>query len=113
MGIVQASALAREEETKKGMDSSQITGSASSYSRKYALNGLFAIDDTKDSDYTNTHETELSEKQINRLYAIAFSKGITKEKVDAQVNKKFNKEVKKLNKEEYDTVCQGYEKLNK
>lgn len=46
---------AREEETKKGMDSSQITGAASSYARKYALNGLFAIDDTKDADATNDH----------------------------------------------------------
>lgn len=43
-------ALAREEETKKGMDGSQITGTASSYARKYALNGLFAIDDNKDAD---------------------------------------------------------------
>lgn len=42
-------AFAREEETKKGMDASQITGSASSYARKYALNGLLAIDDTKDA----------------------------------------------------------------
>ncbi len=47
--------LAREEETKKGMDGSQITGAASSYARKYALNGLFAIHDTKDSDATNDH----------------------------------------------------------
>ena len=52
---IETSALAREEETKKGFDSSQITGSTSSYARKYALNGLFAIDDTKDSDTTNTH----------------------------------------------------------
>ena len=43
-------AYAREEETKKGMDGSQITGTASSYARKYALNGLFLIDDTKDAD---------------------------------------------------------------
>lgn len=50
---ISVNAYAREEETKKGMDSSQITGSASSYARKYALNGLFAIDDTKDSDFTN------------------------------------------------------------
>lgn len=46
---------AREEENKKGMDGSQITGAASSYARKYALNGLFLIDDTKDSDATNDH----------------------------------------------------------
>jgi hypothetical protein len=42
-------------ETKKGMDQAQITGSSSSYARKYALNGLFAIDDTKDPDATNDH----------------------------------------------------------
>jgi hypothetical protein len=47
-------AYAREEESKKGMDGSQVTGAASSYARKYALNGLFAIDDTRDSDATNT-----------------------------------------------------------
>lgn len=51
-------AFAREEETKKGMDGSQITGASSSYARKYALNGLFCIDDTKDSDATNTHDKE-------------------------------------------------------
>ena len=48
-------AFAREALTKKGMDEAQITGSASSYARKYALNGLFCIDDTKDPDATNTH----------------------------------------------------------
>ena len=47
---ISVSAYAREPESKKGMDESQITGSASSYARKYALNGLFAIDDTKDAD---------------------------------------------------------------
>jgi len=48
-----STAYAREEEDKKGMDGSQITGASSSYARKYALNGLFGIDDTKDSDKTN------------------------------------------------------------
>jgi hypothetical protein len=48
-------AMAREAETKKGMDDSQITGAASSYARKYALNGMFLIDDTKDADATNDH----------------------------------------------------------
>jgi len=52
---VSVTAYAREEAEKKGMDSSQITGAASSYARKYALNGLFLIDDTKDSDATNEH----------------------------------------------------------
>lgn len=50
-----STAYAREEESKKGMDGSQVTGASSSYARKYALNGLFALDDTKDSDATNTH----------------------------------------------------------
>lgn len=51
---ITATAFAREAETKKGMDDSQITGTASSYARKYALNGLFLIDDTKDAD-TDEH----------------------------------------------------------
>lgn len=49
-------AYAREEDSKKGMDGSQVTGASSSYARKYALNGLFAIDDTKDSDYAPEHK---------------------------------------------------------
>lgn len=55
---ISCTAYAREEESKKGMDGAQVTGAASSYARKYALNGLFAIDDTKDSDVTNTHGKE-------------------------------------------------------
>ena len=52
---ISVKASAREANTKKGMDDAQITGSASSYARKYALNGLLAIDDTKDADATNDH----------------------------------------------------------
>lgn len=48
--FLEATASAREADTKKGMDDSQVTGTASSYARKYALNGLFNIDDTKDAD---------------------------------------------------------------
>lgn len=54
---VQVTAFAREAESRKGMDDSQITGSASSYARKYALNGLFGIDDTKDADTMDNTET--------------------------------------------------------
>lgn len=50
---ITTTAFAREEESKKGMDGSQVTGASSSYARKYALNGLLAIDDTQDSDTTN------------------------------------------------------------
>lgn len=59
---------AREEETKKGMDAAQITGACSSYARKYALNGLFAIDDTKDADATNNHSDEITEE--DKMYLI-------------------------------------------
>lgn len=48
--FIHNTAFAREDDSKKGMDGSQITGASSSYARKYALNGLFAIDDTKDAD---------------------------------------------------------------
>ena len=62
--------FAREEETKKGMDGSQITGASSSYARKYALNAMFLIDDQKDSDATNQHddkkETTFKDEQSNR-----------------------------------------------
>lgn len=60
---VSVTAYAREAETKKGMDVSQITGSASSYARKYALNGLFLIDDTKDSDTDEQHNQTAGAKQ--------------------------------------------------
>lgn len=60
---------AREEETKKGMDAAQITGACSSYARKYALNGLFAIDDTKDADATNNHNDDITEE--DKMYLIS------------------------------------------
>lgn len=62
--IGQTTAYAREEEVKKGMDGSQITGTASSYARKYALNGLFLIDDTKDAD-TDEFKKETTNKKAN------------------------------------------------
>ena len=82
-------AYAREEETKKGQDASQITGTASSYARKYALNGLFLIDDNKDAD-TDEHAKQTGKekkqeepketpkatpKQIELLKAIAKKQG--------------------------------------
>ena len=56
------SAFARESEEKKGMDSAQVTGATSSYARKYALNGLFAIDDTKDADSQDNSSKGASSK---------------------------------------------------
>ena len=63
-------AFAREALTKKGMDESQVTGAASSYARKYALNGLFAIDDTKDADYLNTSDSYTSAATAREQHTI-------------------------------------------
>lgn len=63
---IENAAYARETDTKKGMDAAQITGSVSSYARKYALNGLFAIDDNKDSDYTNNGTTQQASNAENK-----------------------------------------------
>lgn len=65
--MIETTSIAREEETKKGMDSSQITGSASSYARKYALNGMFAIDDTKDSDTTNKGNDDTKKESKEKI----------------------------------------------
>ena len=66
--FIYTAGFAREAEVKKGMDDAQITGSASSYARKYALNGLFAIDDTKDPDATNTHGQERKSNNHNAAF---------------------------------------------
>ena len=72
--IISNTAYAREEEVKKGMDGSQITGASSSYARKYALNGLFLIDDVKDSDTTNTGADEIKTKEQAENYKLTFGK---------------------------------------
>ncbi|KEH89124.1 recombinase [Clostridium novyi A str. BKT29909] len=116
------SAFAREEENKKGMDASQLTGSTSSYARKYALNGLFCIDDTKDSDTTNTSSKtsnktsgkKLTQAQLKRLYAIASSAGYDANVIKNQALKKYNvQHLEDMTKAQYDELCEGYEKLKK
>lgn len=61
---VSNTAYAREDDSKKGMDASQITGSTSSYARKYALNGLFCIDDVKDADSSKTGIWDYRKNQL-------------------------------------------------
>lgn len=92
-GEVGVSAYAREPASKKGSDESQITGAASSYARKYALNGLFAIDDAKDADATNTHEdardkkgeypAPMSAEQVADLLQLCEASGTDPQKVAA------------------------------
>ena len=91
------------------MDGSQVTGASSSYARKYALNGLFCIDDTKDSDTTNKQVKKLSEAQIKRLYAISKKAGYNAEQIKQLVFKKYEKEIDLLTKDEYDYICKRLE----
>lgn len=95
-------AFARESESKTGMDLSQITGSASSYARKYALNGLFCIDDTKDPDSQNNRkEGELEEKvnnaktreELTKIYQSNKGKGKEFDKLVAKKAEELKKEV--------------------
>ena len=82
--FIQNVAYAREEETKKGMDGSQITGASSSYARKYALNGLFLIDDVKDSDTTNdgTGTPKNSNRQLSLM--VKFNKLVEEKQEDRE-----------------------------
>lgn len=68
---IEVSAVARETETKKGMDASQITGAASSYARKYALNGLFLIDDSQDADTAEPTSYTASREQMQKIAELA------------------------------------------
>jgi hypothetical protein len=87
--IFTTSAFAREEESKKGMDGSQVTGAASSYARKYALNGLFAIDDTKDADATNEHKDEQPKQFLKDVKAkIVMNPDIEKKVIAAMKDQK-------------------------
>ena len=112
-------AIAREAEGQKGMSEAQVTGSSSSYARKYALNALLLIDDTKDDDFTNTHGKEIkpnmtptgiTEAQLKRLFAIGNKAGVKKEIVEGTVRKIFNCEAKDMTKEQYDNICERLEK---
>ena len=78
-GEISAFAYAREEQEKKGMDGSQVTGASSSYARKYALNGLFCIDDTADSDTTNQGGAMAPETPVEKPKTTRTKKTSTKE----------------------------------
>lgn len=95
-GSISADGWAREAKEKKGMDASQITGATSSYARKYAYNGLFSIDDTKDAD-TDEHAKQTkyhtktapkpvtddkpTKTQLDTIYNLAIEKGMSDEEI--------------------------------
>lgn len=104
---ISSSAHAREDADKKGMDGCQITGSASSYARKYALAGLFCIDNEKDSDATNTHgkddkqtfeESPVTEEDVQKILLGISKVGVTAE----DLCKKYKvKQLKELTQGQY------------
>jgi hypothetical protein len=124
-GIAESTAFAREPEIKKGMDDSQMTGAASSYARKYALNGLFAIDDTKDADEHEVGETKptqktttekknnelISDRQAARFYSIA--KGRDTKTIAAMLKAKGYGKAKEIKWQDYNDLISAVEKLPK
>lgn len=104
---ISTTAYAREADGRKGMDESQVTGSSSSYSRKYALNGLFCIDDTKDADTMDntekqkaapkakTKEAPKAPRKVDSLRAIAAAAkeiGVTNDDIKEVMRRHYNKE---------------------
>lgn len=117
-------AEAREAEIQKGMNESMITGSASSYARKYCVNGLFLTDDNKEIESMDTTDEKADEKipekkkaavneeMAKRLYTIAGVKGYAAAKVKATMLKKFKvTSATDLTKAQYETMTKGYEGL--
>ena len=120
--FVEAEGVAREEENKKGMDASQLTGSTASYSLKRCLGNLYNIDDTKDSDTINTHGKEttettatksntINEKQKNLLIYKAKENNFTEAQI-LQINKKeFNLDaIMDMNKTQFDNILSRVQK---
>lgn len=100
-GSVETVAFAREEETKKGMDASQVTGATSSYARKYAMSGLFAIDGNEDSDITNHTQKEERRPDETSLQAGDFS-------ICQDCGKRINEKERKYSVKDFGvTLCYG------
>lgn len=105
-----ATAFAREPNDKKGMDTAQVTGSTSSYARKYALNGLFAIDDTKDADANENYSGKAEQPKVsgitNKQYAILNNLDL---KYQESACKKFKVEgLKELTEEQAQYLIDGF-----
>ena len=117
------SAFAREEENKKGMDGAQITGSASSYARKYALNGLFCLDDVKDPDtgqnevtqpttVTTVKEENPKSKLTREIFAIGKDLGQTEEEIKEYIlTSSKKKDPSKLTLQDLHKTLEYYTKL--
>ncbi|MDP4147041.1 MAG: ERF family protein [Bacillota bacterium] len=126
---LESTAFAREALSKPKMDDSQVTGSTSSYARKYALNALFCIDDTKDADSNDNtgkdnkqdnkpnnkpseNKAGITNKEMSELIAIANKAGFNIAKVKTTALKKYNvTDLLNLTKAQYEEMCNGFEHL--
>ncbi len=110
--VIETSALARESEEKKGMDSAQVTGATSSYARKYALNGLLLIDDTKDNDHDSMHQTDNKEhkKEENKPNYDNKEKEEVIQKIVAKIgnNSERKKKIIDMMKQKYDKTYSDF-----
>lgn len=105
-------AYAREPEDRKGMDASQITGSASSYARKYALNGLFLIDDTKDADATNDHKPVKPAPKKEPLDVQKVLEALTKAKSKPELTRYFESAMARATPEQQEIIRFTYDNIN-
>lgn len=95
-------AYAREEENKPKMEAAQITGSASSYARKYALNSLFLLDDSKDADTDEYKRNEIiTEKEAKRLYDLMQKKGMTEAQIKEWASQRGLKSLYQTTRQQY------------
>lgn len=108
------SAFAREAETKSGMDVSQITGASSSYARKYALNGLFCIDDTKDAD-TDAYKQQVQKGNEKEIEALTKQWAHNRKRMDAldidYRSEKINAWICETIKSDNHEACQDVQKM--
>ena len=110
--ILTNSALARESESEKGMQSSQLTGSTSSYARKYALNGLLCIDDTKDADGLNKHGKDEPTPPKKKELSAEEKAAEIKKKVDDMVNRISKADKIVVGSSEYETFVSFAQKID-
>lgn len=110
--VLTNSALARESESEKGMQSSQLTGSTSSYARKYALNGLLCIDDTKDADGLNKHGKEEPTPPKKKELTAEEKAAEIKKKVDEMVNRISKSDKVIVDSPEYETYVSFAQKID-
>lgn len=118
---ITVTANAREQAEKKGMDGAQITGAASSYARKYALNGLFCLDDTKDSDSNELAEQQKKQEKIDdskewdkaNKYLLDTAKkcGFLPKQVEDKFTEKYGKPLYNASLKEMEDVTKKFEEM--